>query len=131
MDVAIFIPLMVAAIQSAGQVLASVASKAKETARNYIFDKDFFEDTIVDASEQLAKLLNIAAIDVKQEIREQSIIDVVQDLQAHVSAIGDILSLVKTSELTPAMAERLIIGGLLPLQVIQEGRIAVESIRQR
>jgi hypothetical protein len=113
----IFIPLMVAAIQSAGQVLASLASKAKDVAKNYIFDKDFFEDTIVDSSEQLAKLLNVAALDVKQEIREQSIIDAVQDLQAHVAAIGDILSLVKTSELTPAMAERLITGGLLPLQV--------------
>jgi rubrerythrin len=117
MDVVIFMPLMVAAIQSAGQVLASFASKAKEAARNYIFDKDFFEDTIVDSSEQLAELLNVAALDVKQEIREQSIIDAVQDLQAHVAAIGDILSLVQTSELTPAIAERLITGGLLPLQV--------------
>lgn len=117
MDIAIFMPLMVAAIQSAGQVLASLASKAKDAAKNYIFDKNFFEDTIVDSSEQLAKLLNIAALDVKQEIREQSIVDAVQDLQAHVAAIGDILSLVKTSELTPTMAERLVTAGLLPLQV--------------
>lgn len=113
----IFIPLMVAAIQSAGQILSSIASKAKDVASNYIFNKEIFESTIADLSEQLANLLNIASSDLKQEIREQSITDVVQELQAHVASIGELLSFVKTSQITPAMAERLITGGLLPLQV--------------
>ncbi len=111
----IFIPLMVAAIQSAGQVLSSLASKAKETASNYVFDKEFFEDTIVESSEQLANLINVAALNLEVEMREQSILDVIQDLQAHVATLGDLLGLAKTSEITPALAQQLISGGLIPL----------------
>ena len=48
---------------------------------------------------------------------EQGIIDVVQDLQAHVESMGELLSFAKASEITPAMAERLITGGLVPLRV--------------
>jgi hypothetical protein len=120
MEFSIFIPLMVAAIQSAGQVLSSFASKAKEAASNYIFDKEFVENTIVDSTEQLADLLKATSYDLKQEIREQGIISVVQELQAHIASIGKLLSLVKTSEIKPAMAERLITGGLLPLQISLE-----------
>ena len=78
MEFSIFIPVMVAAIQSAGQVLTSFASKAKETASKFVFDKEFFEDTIVESSEQLAGLISIASLNLKQEMREQSILDVVQ-----------------------------------------------------
>ena len=111
----IFIPLMVAAIQSAGQVLSSLASKAKETASKYVFDKEVFEDTIVESSEQLANLINVTSLNLKQEMREQSILDVIQDLQAHVATLGDLLGLAKTSEITPALAAQLIGDGLVPL----------------
>jgi len=117
MESSIFVPIMVAAIQSAGQVLSSLASKAKEAAGNYVFSKDFFEETIVDASEQLANFIKLSSLSLKQEIREQSILDVVQELQAHVASIGELLRLVKTSEISPAMADRLITSGLVPLQV--------------
>ncbi|NOH04212.1 MAG: hypothetical protein HND47_20675 [Chloroflexi bacterium] len=113
----IFIPLMVAAIQSAGPVLGSFVSKAKDVADKHIFDKKFVENAIIDSSKQLAELIKVASLGLKQELIEQSIIDVVQELQAHVASIRDLLSLIKTSEITPAMAERLITGGLLPLQV--------------
>jgi len=120
MEFSIFVPLMVAAIQSAGQVLASFASKAKGVASNYIFDKEFVNSTITDSVEKLSELVNATTSDLKEEMREQSIVDVVQELQAHTISIGKLLSLVKTSEITPAMAERLITGGLLPLQVSLE-----------
>lgn len=108
---------MVAAIQSAGPVLGSFISKTKDIADKHIFDKKFFENTIIDSSKQLAELIKVASFDLKQEMIEQSVIDVVQELQAHVASLRDLLSFVNTSEITPAMAERLITGGLLPLQV--------------
>lgn len=120
MEFSIFVPLMAAAIQSAGQVLASFASKAKDAANNYIFDKEFVRNTIEDSVEQLSELINATSSDLKQEMREQSILDAVQELQAHTISIGKLLSLVKTSEITPSMAERLITSGLLPLQVSLE-----------
>ena len=92
MEFSLFIPLMVAAIQSSGQILSSFVAKAKETAKNFVFDKEFFEDTIVELSEQLADLINVTSLNLKQEMREQSILDVVQDLQAHVASIGELLS---------------------------------------
>jgi hypothetical protein len=113
----VFVPLMVAAIQSAGQILASVASKAKDVADKYIFDKKFVESTVIDSAEQLANLMNVTSLDLKQELIEHSIMDVIQELQAHVASLGELLSLVKTSEITPVMAERLITGELLPLRV--------------
>ena len=116
MEFSFFIPLMVAAIQSSGQVLSSFIAKAKETAKNFVFDKEFFEDTIVKSSEQLANLINVASLNLKQEMREQSILDVIQDLQANVASLGELLSLAKTSEITPAMAERLVSSGLVPLK---------------
>lgn len=120
MEFTIFIPLMVAAIQSSGQVLASFVSKAKAAASNYILDKEFVENTVIDSSEQLAELLNARSVDIRREIQEQSIVEAVQELQAHIKSIGKILSFVETSEITPAMAERLITGGLLPLQIALE-----------
>lgn len=61
--------------------------------------------------------MNVASLDLKQELIEHSILDVIQELQAHVASLGELLSLVKTSEITPVMAERLITGGILPLRV--------------
>lgn len=116
MEFSIFIPVMVAAIQSAGQVLTSFASKAKETASKFVFDKEFFEDTIVESSEQLAGLISIASLNLKQEMREQSILDVVQELQANVASLGELLSLARTSEISSEMAEKLISSALVPLK---------------
>ena len=79
MEFSIFIPLMVAAIQSAGQVLSSFTSKAKEAASKFIFDKEFFEDTIVESSEQLAKLIDVAFLDLKQEMIELHIAQAVEE----------------------------------------------------
>ncbi|MBI5295804.1 MAG: hypothetical protein HY869_10035 [Chloroflexi bacterium] len=120
MDVAIFIPLMVAAVQSAGQVLPIFVSKAKDVANKHIFDKEFLEKVISDSTGQLSNLLDAASSDIKKEIQEQSIIDVVQDLQAHITALGKLINLIQSSEITPILAERLITGGLLPLQVSLE-----------
>lgn len=120
MDVAIFIPLMVAAVQSAGQVLPIFVSKAKDVANKHIFDKEFLEKVISDSTGQLSNLLDVASSDIKKEIQEQSIIDVVQDLQAHIMALGKLINLTQSSEITPILAERLITGGLLPLQVSLE-----------
>lgn len=120
MEFSTLIPLMVAAIQSSGQVLSSFVSKAKQTASNYIIDKTFVENTVANSAEQLEELFHIKSSDLKKEIREQSIRDVVEELQAHITSIGKLLSFVKTSEITPEMAERLITGGLLPLQVSLE-----------
>lgn len=120
MEFSIFIPLMVAAIQSTGQVLSAFASKAKEAASKYIFDKEFVENAIVDSNEQLAELISATSSELKKEMQEKSIIEVVQELQAHINSIGKLLGFVKTSEITPEMAERLITGGLLPLQVSLE-----------
>ena len=58
MEFSFLIPLMVAAIQSAGQVLSSFASKAKDAVSNYVFDKEFVENTIIDSANQLANLLD-------------------------------------------------------------------------
>jgi len=119
-EFSVFIPLMVAAVQSSGQVLSSFVSKAKQAASNYIFDKEFVENTIASSTRQLDELLNATSADLKDEIREQSVRDVVEDLQAHITSIGKLLSLARTSEITPEMAERLITGGLLPFQVSLE-----------
>jgi hypothetical protein len=116
MEFSVFIPLMVAAIQSAGQVLSAFPSKAKEAASKYIFDREYFEDTIVESSEQLADLVSLGFLNLKQEIIELSILEVVEDLQANISSLGDLLKLAKTSEITPALAEQLVSGGLYPLK---------------
>ena len=116
MEFSIFIPLMVAAIQSAGQVLSSFTSKAKEAASKFIFDKEFFEDTIVKSSEQLAKLIDVAFLDLKQEMIELHIAQAVEDLQARISSLGHVLSLAKTSEITPELTNQLIRNEIVPLQ---------------
>ncbi len=115
-ELQIFVPLMVAAIQSAGQVLSSVASKVKDVANKHIFDKTFVESIISESNDQLADLLKVATSDIKQEIREQGVIDVIQDLQADITVLGKLLDLANTSELSPAIAERLIPNALIPLQ---------------
>ncbi len=116
MEFSLFIPLMVAAIQSAGQVLSSAIAKVKDVANKHIFDKTFVENVVSGSNEQLADLLIAVGSNIKQEMREQSVIDVVQDLQADIMVLGRLLDLANTSELSPAIAERLIPNALIPLQ---------------
>jgi len=120
MEFSVFVPLMVAAIQTTGQVLSSFVSKAKQVASNYIFDKEFVKITIANSTEQLDELLYATSSDIKREMKEHSVRDVVEDLQAHIASVGKILSFAKNSEINPELAERLITGGLLPLQVSLE-----------
>ena len=122
--VALFIPLMIAAVNSSGQILTAFVSKTKETVAktketvtNYIFDKSFVEKVIIDSTEQLANLVNTTSAELREEIREQSILDAIQDLQAHIITIGSLLKLVETEEIDSKFAERLISNGLYPLQV--------------
>ena len=135
MEFSVFVPLMVAAIQTAGQVLSSFVSKAKQAASNYIFDKEFVKITIANSTEQLDELLYATSEDIKQEMMEYSVRDVVEDLQAHIASVGKILSFAKNSEISPELAERLITGGLLPLQVSLEkaelrlGRFEKDDLR--
>lgn len=117
MEFSTFIPLMVAAIQTSGQVLSSFVSRAKQVANNYIVDKAFVESTVENSKEQLEDLLRIKSLDLKREMREQGIRDVVEDLQAHIASTGRILDFASSSEITNEMAERLITNGLVPLQV--------------
>lgn len=117
MDVGLFMPLMIAAVQSAGNVLSSFVSKAKDVANKHIFDKEFLERTITDSTDQLSELLKVASADVKQELIEQSIIDVVQDLQAHIISMGRLINSVQTSDISPEMADKLIANGIYPLSV--------------
>lgn len=117
MEFSTFIPLMVAAIQTSGQVLSSFISRAKQVANNYIVDKAFVESTLENSKEQLEDLLRTKSLDLKREMREQGIRDVVEDLQAHITSTGRILDFASTSEITHEMAERLITNGLVPLQV--------------
>ncbi len=112
----IFVPLMVAAIQSAGQVLSSISSKVKGVADKHIFDKAFVKNILSDSQEQLSDLLTAIASDLKQEMREQGILDVVQELQADINVLGKLLDLANTSQMKPAIAERLIPNALIPLQ---------------
>jgi hypothetical protein len=112
----IFVPLMVAAIESAGQVLSATVSKFKEAANKHVFTKEFVENVISDSNEQLGNLLTAISSDIKQEIREQSILDSIQELQADITVLGKLLDLANASELTPAFAERLIPNALIPLQ---------------
>lgn len=116
MEFSLFIPLMVAAIQSAGQVLSSAVAKVKDVANKHIFDKTFVENVVSSSNDQLANLLVAVASNIKQEMREQSVTDVVQELQADIMVLGKLLDLVNTSELNPAIAERLIPNALIPLQ---------------
>lgn len=122
--VSIFIPLMVAAVNSSGQILTAFVSKTKETVAktketvtNYIFDKSFVEKVVLDSTEQLASLVNTTSVELKEEIREQFILDVIQDLQAHIISVGSLLKLAETEEIDSIFAERLISNGLFPLQV--------------
>lgn len=121
---ALLIPLMIAAVNSSGQILTAFVSKTKETVAktketvtNYIFDKSFVEKVVFDSTEQLANLVNTNSAELKEEIREQSILDVIQDLQAHIISVGSLLKLAETEEIDPKFAERLIANGLYPLQV--------------
>ncbi|MBK7318424.1 hypothetical protein [Candidatus Villigracilis affinis] len=102
---ALFIPLMIAAVNSSGQILTAFASKTRETVAktkeavtNYIFDKSFVEKVVFDSTEQLADLVNTNSAELKEEIREQSILDSIQDLQAHIFSIGSLLKLAETEE---------------------------------
>lgn len=120
---ALLIPLMIAAVNSSGQILTAFASKTretvaktKETVTNYIFDKSFVEKVVFDSTEQLADLVNTNSAELKEEIREQSILDAIQDLQAHIFSIGSLLKLAETEEVDSKFAERLISNGLYPLQ---------------
>lgn len=117
MDVGLFIPLMIAAVQSAGNVLSSFVSKAKDVANKHIFDKEFLEKAITDSTHQLSELLMVASANVKQEIIEQGIIDVVQDLQAHIISMGKLINSVQTSEISTEVADKLIASGIFPLSV--------------
>ena len=122
--VALVIPLMIAAVNSSGQILTAVVSKTKETVAktketvsSYIFDKAFVEKVVFDSTEQLASLVNTTSVELKEEIREQFILDVIQDLQAHIISVGSLLRLAESEEIDPIFAERLISNGLYPLQV--------------
>ncbi|MCK6568532.1 MAG: hypothetical protein L6Q45_12685 [Anaerolineales bacterium] len=122
--VALVIPLMIAAVNSSGQILTAFVSKTKETVAktketvsSYIFDKAFVEKVVFDSTEQLASLVNTTSIELKEEIREQFILDVIQDLQAHIISVGSLLRLAESEEIDPIFAERLISNGLYPLQV--------------
>lgn len=122
--VALLIPLMIAAVNSSGQILTAFVSKTKETAvkaketvTKYIFDKSFVEKVVLDSTEQLANLVNTTSVELKEEIREQFILDVIQDLQAHIISVGSLLKLAESEEVDPVFAERLISNGLYPLQV--------------
>ncbi len=122
--IALFIPLMIAAVNSSGQILTAFVSKTKETVaktkeavNNYIFDKSFVEKVVFDSTEQLANLVNTTSAELKEEIREQSILEAIHDLQAHIISIGSLLKLVEAEEIDPKFAERLISNGLYPLQV--------------
>lgn len=131
MEFSVFVPLMVAAIQSAGQVLSSFVSKAKQVASNYIFDKEFVKITIANSTEQLDELLYATSTDIKREMREQSVRNAIQDLQAHISSVGKILSFAKNSEISPEMAERLITSGLFPLQVsLDKAELCLEQFEK-
>jgi hypothetical protein len=121
---ALFIPLMIAAVSSSGQILTAFVSKTKETVAktkdtvtNYIFDKSFVEKVVFDSTEQLANLVNTNSAELKEEIREQSILEAIHDLQAHIISIGSLLKLVEAEEIDSKFAERLISNGLYPLQV--------------
>jgi hypothetical protein len=107
---------MVAAIQSAGQVLSSISSKVKGVADKHIFDKAFVKNILSDSQEQLSDLLTAIASDLKQEMREQGILDVVQELQADINVLGKLLDLANTSQMKPAIAGQLIPNALIPLQ---------------
>lgn len=122
--IALFIPLMIAAVNSSGQILTAFVSKTKETVaktkeavNNYIFDKSFVEKVVFDSTEQLANLVNTTSAELKEEIREQSILEAIHDLQAHIISIGSLLKLVEAEEIDSKFAERLISNGLYPLQV--------------
>jgi len=117
MDVGLFMPLMIAAVQSAGNVLSSFVSKAKDVANKHIFDKEFLEKAITDSTDQLSDLLKVVSTDIKQEIIEQGIIDVVQDLQAHIISMGRLINSVQKSEISPEVADKLIASGIYPLSV--------------
>ena len=121
---ALFIPLMIAAVNSSGQILTAFVSKTKETVAktketvsNYIFDKSFVEKVVLDSTEQLANLVNTTSVELKEEIRGQFILDVIQDLQANIISVGSLLKLAESEEIDPIFAERLISNGLYPLQV--------------
>ncbi len=116
MEFSLFIPLMVAAIQSAGEVLSSAVAKVKDVADKHIFDKSFVENVVSSSNDQLANLLLAVASNVKQEMRAQSVTDAVQELQADILVLGKLLDLANTSELNPAIAERLMPNALIPLQ---------------
>ena len=122
--IALLIPLMIAAVNSSGQILTAFVSKTKETVAKtketvtrYIFDKSFVEKVVLDSTEQLANLVNTTSVELKEEIREQFILDVIQDLQSHIISVGSLLKLAESEEIDPTFAERLISNGLYPLQV--------------
>ena len=68
-------------------------------ANRHFFDKTFVEDTVRDSNRQLAELIVVVASDIKQEMRDQSVIAALQELQANIAVLGQLLDLANTSEL--------------------------------
>jgi hypothetical protein len=131
MEMQLFVTLMSSAIGFAGQVLSSVIAKLKGSTSEQAgisnqtiigfngqqFDRTFLEDVIKDSTAKIAELLEATSNDLKQEMREQRVREAVQDVQAHVAALRQLLSL---REMNPQLAVQLVVSALNPLQVSLE-----------
>jgi hypothetical protein len=131
MEMQLFVTLMSSAIGFAGQVLSSVIAKLKGATSEQAsisnqmvigfdsqqFDKTFLEGVIKDSTTKIAELLEATSNDLKQEMREQRVREAVQDVQAHVAALRQLLSL---REMNPQLAIQLVVSALNPLQVSLE-----------
>jgi energy-converting hydrogenase A subunit M len=133
----IFVPLLTEAIKFAGSILSDLITKpksqnnaesVKEVTNNqynitqnnvtlindHILDKNYLQDVIGRTSQHLANLIQATTQDILQEIRKQHIQLAVQEVQARVNVLTQLLNL---QNLDPNIVMQVVTSSLNPLQV--------------
>ena len=132
MEFSIFITLMTSAINFAGQVLSKAIYKVKDAANEHIFDKSFLEKTIADSTHKFEELLNSKSDEIKQEMKDQRVRESVEDVQARVASLRQLLGFTNMAEMNPQLAAQLIISALSPLHVsLEKARLGLPRILEK
>ena len=97
-------------------------------ANRHVFDKAFIDKVVCDSNHQLAELIVLVGKDIRQEMRDQSLISAVQELQANIMVLGRLLDLANISASGPQIAVQLIPHALIPLQTnLEKTRMRLEQ----
>jgi hypothetical protein len=128
MEFSIFVALMTSAISFAGEVLSAAISKVKDVASDHIFNKSFLEKTIADSTHKFEELLNSKSNEIKQEMKDQRVRECVEDVQARVASLRQLLGFTNIAEMNPQLAAQLIISALSPLHVsLEKARLGLRD----